>query len=224
MKGQVLTDFVAEFSPKNNTEMVCHVENRSWKVFVDGASSAMGAGVEIIIITSEGIRLEHSFRLGIKASNNEAEYKTLIVKLKIAFDFGARDMEVYSDLRLVINQVQSSFEARDSRMKEYLRVVKQIMGKFCTTNVIQVARGRNRHADSLATLASAMTEDIPRQIKVELIAEPSISAMTDWTTKVDVAAITTTGSRWMDSIIEFLTEDRIPNDESEANNICRIAS
>ena len=69
-----------------------------------------------------------------------------------------------------------------------------------------------------------MTEDIPRQIKVELIAEPSISAMTDWTTKVDVAAITTTGSRWMDSIIEFLIEDRIPNDESEANNICRIAS
>ena len=224
MKGQVLTDFVAEFSPKNNTEMVCHVENRSWKVFVDGASSAMGAGAEIIIITSEGIRLEHSFRLGIKASNNEAEYKTLIVKLKIAFDFGARDMEVYSDLRLVINQVQSSFEARDSRMKEYLRVVKQIMGKFCTTNVTQVAQGRNRHADSLATLASAMTEDIPRQIKVELIAEPSISAMTDWTTKVDVAAITRTGSRWMDSIIEFLTEDRIPDDESEANNICRIAS
>ena len=224
MKGQVLTDFVAEFSPKNNTEMVCHVENRSWKVFVDGASSAMGAGAEIIIITSEGIRLEHSFRLGIKTSNNEAEYKTFIVKLKIAFDFGARDMEVYSDLRLVINQVQSSFEARDSRMKEYLRVVKQIMGKFCTTNVIQVARGRNRHADSLATLASAMTEDILRQIKVELIAKPSISAMTDWTTKVDVAAITTTGSRWMDSIIEFLTEDRIPDDESEANNICRIAS
>ena len=97
MKGQVLTDFVAEFSPKNNTEMVCHVENRSWKVFVDGASSAMGAGAEIIIITSEGIRLEHSFRLGIKTSNNEAEYKTLIVKLKITFDFGARDMEVYSD-------------------------------------------------------------------------------------------------------------------------------
>ena len=98
------------------------------------------------------------------------------------------------------------------------------MGKFYTTNVIQVAWGRNRHADSLATLASAMTEDITRQIKVELIAKPSISAMTDWTTKVDVAAITTTGSRWMDSIIEFLTEDRIPDDESEANKIRQIAS
>ena len=68
------------------------------------------------------------------------------------------------------------------------------MAKFGTTSVTQVARGRNRHADSLATLASVMTEDIPWQIKVELIAEPSISATIDWATKVDVAAITTTGS------------------------------
>ena len=103
MKGQVLTDFVAEFSPENNTEMVCHVENRSWRVFVDGALSAMGAGAGIVIITPEGIRLEHSFRLGFKASNNEAEYEALIAGLKIALDLGAQNVEVYSDSRLVVN-------------------------------------------------------------------------------------------------------------------------
>ena len=116
-------------------KMVCHVENRSWKVFVDGASSAMGVSVEIIIITPEGIRLEHSFTLGFKAFNNEAKYEALIAGLKIAFDLGARDVEVFLDSRLVVNQVHGSFEARDSRMKEYLRLVKQIMGKFYTTNV-----------------------------------------------------------------------------------------
>ena len=68
------------------------------------------------------------------------------------------------------------------------------MVKFSMTSMTQVSRGKNRHADSLATLASAMTEDIPRQIKVELIGQPSISATVDWATKVDVAAITTAGS------------------------------
>ena len=97
VKGQVLADFIAEFSPKIDMEMVCHVENRSWRVFVDGASSAMGAGAGIIIITLEGIGLEHSFRLGFKASNNEAEYEALIARLKTAFDLGAQDMEVYSN-------------------------------------------------------------------------------------------------------------------------------
>ena len=86
MKGQVLVDFVAEFSFKNNMDMVCHVENRSWRVFVDGASSALGASSGIVIITPEGIKMGHSFRLGFKASNDEAEYEALIVGLKTAFD------------------------------------------------------------------------------------------------------------------------------------------
>ena len=102
---------------------------------MDGASSAMGAGAGIVIITPEGIRLEHSFRLGFKASNNEAEYEALIAGLKTALDLGARDVEVYSDSRLVVNQVQGSFEVRDSQMKKYLKVVKQIMAKFNTTSV-----------------------------------------------------------------------------------------
>ena len=62
------------------------------------------------------------------------------------------------------------------------------MGKFCVAKVVQVARGQNRHADSLATLASTMTEDVPRIIKVELIMEPSINTVTD----VGVAGISVT--------------------------------
>ena len=69
-----------------------------------------------------------------------------------------------------------------------------------------------------------MTEDIPQQIKVELIGEPSISATTDWASKVDVAAITIAGSYWMEPTIEFLAEDRIPDNEGEADKIRWVAS
>ena len=91
---------------------------------MDGALSVIGAGVGIVIITPEGIRLEHSFRLGFKAFNNEAEYEALLTRLKTTLDLGARDVEVYSNSRLVVNQVQGSFEARDSQRKEYLKVAK----------------------------------------------------------------------------------------------------
>ena len=53
MKGQVLADFIAEFTPKNDGMIICNVESRPWKVFVDGASNAMGVGVGIVITTSE---------------------------------------------------------------------------------------------------------------------------------------------------------------------------
>ena len=93
-------------------------------------------------------------------------------------------------------------------MKEYLQAVKQIMNKFCTMKVAQVDQAQNRHVDSLASLASSMTEEVPWLIKVELIMEPSISvADSIITAGVDVAMISTTKPCWMDPIIDFLAED-----------------
>ena len=63
-------------------KIVFHVEVHLWKVVVDGAFSALGAKARIVIITPEGIRLEHSFRLGFRASNNEAEYEALLAGLR----------------------------------------------------------------------------------------------------------------------------------------------
>ena len=66
VKGQVLVNFIAKFSPRRDMEIMCHVEVRPWKVFVNDASNAMGTGAGIIIISLEGIRVKHSFRLVLK--------------------------------------------------------------------------------------------------------------------------------------------------------------
>ena len=92
--------------------MVCLVEVISWKVFVDGVSITLGAEAGIVVITLEGIKLEHSFRLGFKASNNKAENEALLIRLKIFLDLGTKEVEVYSDSRLMVNQVQGSFRPR----------------------------------------------------------------------------------------------------------------
>ena len=128
--------------------MVFPIEVILWKVFVDGASSALGAGAGIVVITLEGIKLEHSFRLSFKALNNEAKYEALLAGLRVVSDLGAKEVEVYSNSQLVVNQVQGSFEAKDPWMMEYLRLVKQVIDHFTDF-------------DSLATLASSSTEGIP---------------------------------------------------------------
>ena len=180
MKGQVLTDFIAEFTPKNDGKIICNAESRPWKVFVDGASNAMGAEAGIVIITPEGIRLEHSFRYGFKASNNKAEYQALLAGLRTILHLDEKDIEIYLDFRLVVYQIVGSFKARDSWMKAYLSAAKQIIGRFGTVKVAQVGRAENRHADSLATLSSSATEDTPRLVKIELIREPSISVKSEY--------------------------------------------
>ena len=88
-----------------------------------------------------------------------------------------------------------------------------------------MARAQNRHVDSLATLASSIAKDIPRLIRVELVPEPSIKvAEGEGAARIEVITVATLGLSWMDPIIDFLTDDRIPNDEKEANKVRRVAT
>ena len=55
-----------------------------------------------------------------------------------------------------------------------------------------MARGQNQHGDSLATLASSLTKEVPWLIKVEVVAEPSIDVM------VGVSVVAISELCWMD--------------------------
>ena len=69
VKGQVLIDFVAEFTPiKQEPNGVYSVSVLPWKVYVNGAFNAWGAGIGIVVMSPEGVKLEHSLRLGFRAS------------------------------------------------------------------------------------------------------------------------------------------------------------
>ena len=59
-------------------------------------------------------------RLGFSTINNEAKYEALLVGMTIVQKMGGKAVEVFSDSRLVIGQVQGELEARDPKIQEYL--------------------------------------------------------------------------------------------------------
>ena len=71
-----------------------------------GASNARGVGIGIVIVSPGGIKLEHSFRLGFQASNNEVEYEAFLVGLRAALSLEVADLEIRSDSWLVVSQVE----------------------------------------------------------------------------------------------------------------------
>jgi len=58
--------------------------------------------VGLVIISPEKIIIEKSLRLGFSATNNEAEYKTLLVGMTMVQRMGGKAMEMFLDLRLVV--------------------------------------------------------------------------------------------------------------------------
>ena len=96
IKGQVLADFVAEFQGKdlelgstNPLGFETNSISTEWKLFVDGASNALGSEAEAVLISPEGLIMEQAVRLNFLASNNESEYKALLIGLKCVKRLGA---------------------------------------------------------------------------------------------------------------------------------------
>lgn len=82
IKGQVLVDFVVDFTPPLPGSMgICQIKMGKWKVFMDGAFNVRGLGVEIVLILPKGVKLERLLRLGFLALNNKVEYEALIAGL-----------------------------------------------------------------------------------------------------------------------------------------------
>ena len=138
-----------------------------WELYVNGAVNQRGSGVGLVLVSPEKIIIEKSLRLNFSATNNEAEYETLLRGIVIVQKIGGKAVRVFSDSKLVMGQVRGDLEARDSRMQEYLGQVKSIQEKFKVFDLSHVPRSGNTYADSLATLAMSSAQDLPRVVLVE---------------------------------------------------------
>ena len=175
IKGQVLADFVVEFTsaePAKNAQAA--IDLSIWKLTVDGASNAHGSGAGLILTSLEGIDIEYALRFGFHASNNEAEYEAVIAGLNLTHSLEVDQLEVYSDSQLVVRQIEDTYEAKSGRMILYLRKVRDLLKKFVLVQIKHVPREENSRADALAKLATASKEDLSSSTPVEYLAEPSI--------------------------------------------------
>ena len=129
VKGQVLADLVAEFAEtpleerveKQNMDeksvwAISLQEPLSWKVYIDGATNDKGSGVGLVLISPKMIIIEKSLRLDFLATNNEAEYEAMLAGMTMVQKMGGKTMEIFSDSRLVVGQVQGELEARNLKM------------------------------------------------------------------------------------------------------------
>ena len=104
MKGQVMADFVLEYSrrPIQHKEPS---EEEWWTLRVDGASRSLGSGVGLLLQSPTRENLEQAIRLGFPASNNEAEYEAILSGLDLALALSVSKLRVYSDSQLVVKHV-----------------------------------------------------------------------------------------------------------------------
>ncbi|XP_074315697.1 uncharacterized protein LOC141651905 [Silene latifolia] len=181
IKSQALADFVSDFCPAHQTQAeqdILKLEEdkgeQVWELHVDGASNARGARVGLVLKSPQGDLIVQAVRCEFKAKNNEEEYEALILGLRLVLDLKIKHLKVYSDSKLIVNHVNESYEARDSRMMAYLDVGKELTLRFATFSIKQIPRDQNAEADALATLGTTFNAGTISTIPIVHVLEPAI--------------------------------------------------
>ena len=120
------------------------------KLYADGGSrgnpgpSASG----FAIVSMDGhIVVKKGIYLGI-TTNNQAEYQALKLGLEEAREMGIRDVHVYLDSLLVVNQMLGVFKVKNRDLWPIHESIKQIVATFNNVTFTHVPRELNKIADS----------------------------------------------------------------------------
>ena len=104
-------------------------------------------------------------------------------------------------------------------MQGYLSQVKCLQLGFDSFDLLHISKNGNTHVDSLAMLATSSTQNLPQVILIENLYKPT--EIRRETTRIHQIRA---GPSWMDSIIQFLKEDTLPEERTEADKVQRKAT
>ena len=113
-----------------------------------GNPGESGIGVAIFDKDSNLIN-EACDYLGI-ATNNIAEYKALILGIKLSMEYNAKEILFKSDSELMVKQIKGEYRVKNPQLKLLFTEVQTLLKKLPNWKIMHVRREENSEADLLA--------------------------------------------------------------------------
>ncbi|GJX98006.1 reverse transcriptase domain-containing protein [Tanacetum coccineum] len=126
---------------------------------------------------------------------------------------GVKNLITKVDSRLVANQINGLYEAKEQSMTQYLEKARALIGGFEKFSIEQVPRSENKKADVLSKIASTSFAHLTKQVLVETLKRKSIKE------REILAIVEEEEYCWMTPLVEYLTEGTLPAEIKKARTI-----
>jgi ribonuclease HI len=144
-------------------------------MYFDGSLKLGDSGAGVLSISPSGKQLKYVFQILFEVSNNKAEYEALLHGLCLAVSLGIKQLLVYGDSLLVVQQVNKEWDVNKDTIDAYVTEIRKLENKFSELEIHDVIRDNNVGADVLSKLGSDRT-NIPTGVFVHELHHPSIKA------------------------------------------------
>lgn len=133
-----------------------------FRASIDGAArnnpGPAGAGVYVEAEVDRPV--EELFEALGSTTNNVAEYRALLLALRRAEEIGAQDVQIRSDSKLLVEQLNGNFRVKAEHLKALLAEAVQRAKRFRRFSIVHVGREQNKQADRLANLGADTSEHL----------------------------------------------------------------
>jgi len=132
----------------------------------DGASKSNPgfAGAGAVIYDNGNEIWSQSLFVGLKETNNYAEYKGLILGLTKACEMGIKDLHVQGDSQLIIKQMKGEYKVNSENLLPLFNQAKDLEKNFVSIKYEHIYREKNKRADRLSN--DAIIDFIKFQINI----------------------------------------------------------
>ncbi len=148
--------------------------SRSAVAYIDGGARGNPgpAGYGVRIESPDGALVKELHTAIGVATNNVAEYRSLLAALSFLVEHGYSDVTVRSDSQLLTKQMVGDYRVRSPGLKPLFREARVLVSRFDRVRFEHVPRTENTHADRLANTAM---DDLERRSVPKNVSEPTIA-------------------------------------------------
>ncbi len=111
------------------------------------------AGVGAVVSAPDGSVLAEEGEYIGEATNNVAEYRAVLLGLRLARELGAREVEVVNDSELVARQISGAYKVKHAGLRPLFVETMAALREFERWSVRNVRREANERADELVNEA-----------------------------------------------------------------------
>jgi len=168
---------------------------------IDGASRGNPgpAAAGFTLADSAGTQLQaKAFFIG-QATNNVAEYTSLVKALEAAKQIGAEQLMLFSDSELLVRQINGQYKVKSEQIRPFFRQAVSLLGEFRNWQVRHIPREKNEQADKLVNQALNLGSDIEN--------EPELAVQTQKPIRLGV--LISGGGTTLINILEHIQQHRL---------------
>lgn len=119
-------------------------------VYADASVQPEATGLGIAIKDGQGRLIAWRNKAAPAMTSVEAEYSALIFALQQALSYEAKEVQVYLDSRVVVEQMKGWMAVRATHLRPLHREARRLVERFKRISLRYIPRDRNQLADAIA--------------------------------------------------------------------------